>query len=91
MNSSEALQRFEHLPFPVEVELGRLVMTIGQIFELREGAVLRTDHPAGAPVGLQVGSVQLAVADIVVVNDRLSVRITRLNENPKVSGPNGTS
>jgi flagellar motor switch/type III secretory pathway protein FliN len=92
MNASEALQRFEDLPFPAEVELGSLVMTIGEIFELREGAVLRTNHPAGAPVALQVGGVELAAADIVVVDDTLSIRITRLAENTKASsGGNGTS
>jgi flagellar motor switch/type III secretory pathway protein FliN len=90
MNASQVLQRFEDLPFPAEVELGSLVMTIGEIFELREGAVLRTDHLAGAPVALQVGGVELATADIVVVEDSLSIRITRLSENTKASpGGNG--
>jgi flagellar motor switch protein FliN/FliY len=83
MNASQVLQRFEDLPFLAEVELGSLVMTIGEIFELREGSVLRTDHPAGAPVALQVGGVDLAAADILVVNDSLSIRITRLSENSK--------
>jgi flagellar motor switch/type III secretory pathway protein FliN len=92
MNASQALQRFEDLPFPAEVELGSLVMTIGEIFELHEGAVLRTDHLAGAPVALQVGGVELATADIVVVEDSLSIRITRLSENTKPSsGGNGIS
>jgi flagellar motor switch/type III secretory pathway protein FliN len=92
MNLSQALQRFEDLPFPAQVELGSLVMTIGEIFELREGAVLRTDHPAGAPVTLQVAGVDLAAAEIVVVDDSLSIRITRLSESTKVSsGANGIS
>ncbi len=91
MNASEALHRFEDLPFPAEVELGSLVMTIGEIFELREGSVLRTDHVAGAPVSLHVGGVQLAAADIIVMEDSLSVRITKLSENTKTSGGHGTS
>ena len=92
MNASQALQRFEDLPFPAEVELGSLVMTIGEIFELREGSVLRTEHPAGAPVALQVGGVDLAAGDIVIVDDSLSIRITRLSDNSKASsGGNGIS
>jgi flagellar motor switch protein FliN/FliY len=92
MNASEALQRFEDLPFLAEVELGSLVMTIGEIFELREGSVLRTDHVAGTPVSLHVGGVQLAAADIIVMEDSLSVRITKLSENTKPSsGGHGTS
>jgi flagellar motor switch/type III secretory pathway protein FliN len=91
MNPSEALQRFENLPFPAEVELGRLSMTIGEIFELKEGTILRTAQPAGAPVVLNAGSVELAIGDVVVVNDSLSVRITRLSSPKGSSGGNGTS
>ncbi len=92
MNASQTLQRFEDLPFLAEVELGTLVMTIGEIFALREGAVLRTNHPAGAPVALQVGGVELAAADIIVVDDTLSIRITRLSDNLKgSSGGNGSN
>jgi flagellar motor switch/type III secretory pathway protein FliN len=92
MNASQTLQRFEDLPFLAEVELGTLVMTIGEIFALREGAVLRTNHPAGAPVALQVGGVELAAADIIVVDDTLSIRITRLSDNHKgSSGGNGSN
>ena len=92
MSASESLQRFEDLPFAVEVELGNLVMTIGEIFALREGSVLQTGHAAGAPVSLHVGGVELAAADIVVVDDSLSIRITRLTETTKPSsGGNGIS
>lgn len=92
MNASETLQRFQDLPFGAEVDLGSLVMSIGEIFELSPGAVLRTDHPAGAPVSLRVGGVALAEADVVVMNDALSVRIVKILENEKASaGGDGTS
>jgi flagellar motor switch/type III secretory pathway protein FliN len=83
MNGTEVLQRFEALPFGVEVELGSLVMTIGEIFNLRPGAVLRTDHAAGAPFSMHVGGVDLATAEVVVIDDSVSVRITKLHENTK--------
>ena len=92
MTASDALRRFEDLPFPAEVELGSLAMTIGEIFSLREGAVLRTDHPAGAPAALHVGGVALAAADVVVIDDSLSVRITKLLDKAKASaGGDGIS
>ena len=92
MNAAEILQRFEDLPFSAEVELGHLVMSIGEIFELRQGAVLRTDHPAGAPVSVRVGGVEMAEADVVVMNEALSIRIVRLLENTKGSaGGDGNS
>jgi len=91
MNATETLQRFEDLPFPAEVELGSLVMSIGEIFDLRQGAVLRTDHPAGAPVSVHIGGVELAAAEVVVMDDSLSVRIVRILENTKASsGGDGT-
>lgn len=92
MNANETLQRFQDLPFQAEVELGSLVMSIGEIFELSQGAVLRTDHPAGEPVALHVGGVELAEADVMVMNDALSVRIVRLLENGEAStGGDGIS
>jgi flagellar motor switch/type III secretory pathway protein FliN len=83
MSASEQLQRFEGLPFQVELELGTLTMTIGEIFDLQEGAVLRTDHPAGAPFVLRAGGVELATAQVIVLDNCVSVRIDKLIENTK--------
>ena len=88
MSASDVLPRFEDLPFAVEVELGSLEMTIGEIFNLRPGAVLRTDHPAGSPFAMHVGGVELAAADVVVVDKTVSLRITKLAENTKASPSN---
>ena len=85
MTPSEVLQKFEDLPFDLELELGGLVMTIGEIFELREGAILRTSHPAGAPFALRVGGVELAAAQIVVMDGSVSARIQRLMEKTRGS------
>lgn len=86
MSVEETLRPFEDLPFSAEVELGSLDMSIGEIFGLREGSILRTDHPAGAPVALQVGGVALATADVVIMDDSLSIRIIKLVDNTKTSG-----
>jgi Type III flagellar switch regulator (C-ring) FliN C-term len=40
MDNAEVLQRFGKLPFPIEVELGNLTLTIGEILELSEGTIL---------------------------------------------------
>jgi len=83
MDPAQLLHRFEELPFAVEVEVGQLVMTIGEIFELQEGAVLRTNHPAGEPFTLRAGGVDLATADIIVVDGVMSARINKMTEKPK--------
>jgi len=90
MIASDVLQRFGELPFIVELELGTLSMTIGEIFELQEGAVLRTDHPAGAPFPLFASSVKLAEAEVIVIDDTVSVRVQRMLRKSSTGGGNAT-
>jgi flagellar motor switch protein FliN len=83
MNASEILQRFGDLPFVMELELGTLSLTIGEIFQLQEGSVLRTDHPAGTPFPLYASNVQVAEAEVIVIDQTVSVRVQKmLQKNP---------
>jgi flagellar motor switch/type III secretory pathway protein FliN len=83
MDNSEVLQRFAELPFPIEVELGNLTLTIQDIFDLSEGAILRTDHPDGAPFTLRAGGAELASVEVVVIRDSLSVRVGSMLQKAK--------
>ncbi len=92
MDTSDVLERFAELPFPIEAELGNLTLTIGEIFELKEGTILRTDHPAGAPFTLRAGGAELAAVEVVVIGDSLSVRVKSLAQKGKSGiGANGTN
>jgi flagellar motor switch protein FliN/FliY len=91
MNASDVLQRFGELPFVVELELGTLSMTIGDIFQLQEGSVLRTDHPAGAPFPLFASNVKLAEAEVVVIDDTVSVRIQKMLPKSSTGGGNAAN
>ena len=88
MNASDVLQRFGELPFVVELELGTLSMTIGEIFQLQTGSVLRTDHPAGAPFPVFAGNVKLAEAEVIVIDDTVSVRIQKMLHKSANGGGN---
>jgi flagellar motor switch protein FliN len=90
MNSSSVLQRFGELPFVVELELGTLSMTIGEIFELQEGTVLRTDHPAGVPFPFFAGGVKLAEAEVIVIDETVSVRVQKMLQKSSTGGGNAT-
>jgi flagellar motor switch protein FliN len=90
MNASDVLQRFGELPFVVEIELGTLSMSIGDIFQLDEGSVLRTDHAAGAPFPLLAGKVKLAEAEVIVIDNTVSVRIQRMLHKSGNGGTNAT-
>jgi len=78
MNASDVLQRFGELPFSVVLELGTLSMTVGEIFQLQEGSLLRTDHAAGAPFPLFAGQIQVAEAEVIVIDDTVSVRVQKV-------------
>lgn len=91
MNSADVLQRFDTLPFTLELEVGSLVMTIGEILELQEGTVLRTDHPQGSPFKLRAGGAEFAAAELVVVENSFSARIKNLVNSAKPAGGNGTN
>ena len=90
MNSSDVLQRFGELPFVVELELGTLSMSIGEIFQLQEGSVLRTDHPAGAPFPLFASNVKLAEAEVIVIDDTVSVRVQKMLQKSGAGGGHAT-
>lgn len=90
MNGSDVLQRFGELPFVLELELGTLSMTIGEIFQLQEGSVLRTDHAAGAPFPLFASNVKLAEAEVIVIDDTVSVRVQRMLQKSGTGGGNAT-
>ena len=90
MTSSDVLQRFGELPFVVELELGTLSMSIGEIFQLQEGSVLRTDHPAGAPFPLFASNVKLAEAEIIVIDNTVSVRVQKMLQKSGSGGGHAT-
>src|SRR5258708_21257522 len=92
MDAADVLQRFGELPFPIEAEVGNLVLTIGEIFALKEGAVLKTDHPVGAPFILRAGGAELAAVEVVVIGESLFVRVKSLTQKAKPgTSANGTN
>lgn len=77
------MQHFGELPFAVQLEVGDLTLTVQEMFDLEEGAVLRTNHPAGVPFTLRAGGAEVAIADLVVVNGAYSARVKDLGKKPK--------
>ena len=73
------------LTLDVELELGTLSLSLANALALEEGAVLRTNQAAGAPLRLNAGGVELASADAVVLNEKLCVRIAKIAEKAETS------
>ena len=64
------------VPVEVEVELGRKVMTIGQILELGPDSVIRMGRSAGDNIDILVGGTVIGYGEIVIIEDAVGVRIT---------------
>ena len=72
------LEALSDIPVSVEVRLNSSDATLEKIARLEAGAELVLDRVAGEAVDLYVGNVPVASAEIIVIEDRLSVRIREI-------------
>jgi len=66
------------IPVDISVEIGRTKMTIGELLSLAKGSTLELNKIAGESVDIYVNEKLLGKGDIVVVNERLGVRINEI-------------
>jgi flagellar motor switch protein FliN/FliY len=76
MSGNAELAHIADLPLDVEVELDRKIMTIRSILELKRGSLVRMTRSAGENIDIFVGATLLGYGEIVVIEDRIGVRIT---------------
>jgi flagellar motor switch protein FliN len=76
MSGTAELAHIADLPLDLEVELDRKVMTIRSILELKRGSLIRLTRSAGENIDISVGGTLLGYGEIVVIEDRIGVRIT---------------
>jgi flagellar motor switch protein FliN/FliY len=62
----------------VRVELGRTVLSIGEILRLGQGAIVSLDRLTGSPADLVVNGKLVGHGDVVVVDENFGIRITKL-------------
>lgn len=72
------MEAFDRLPITVEVRVGSRELGLDELVRLAPGSVLTLDRAAGEPIDVLAGNVLLASAEIVVVEERLAVRIARI-------------
>lgn len=78
------------VPMTVQVEIGRTVMTLGEILdELEVGSNIRLDRHAGDPVEVYVNGALFARAEVVVVQDQIGARIIELLGPGQTTRPSG--
>jgi flagellar motor switch protein FliN len=67
----------------VTAELGRVTRSIGDVLNLKAGAVVELDSAVAEPIDLLVQGVRVARGEVVVVNDRFAIRITEIADPKK--------
>jgi len=66
------------VPVEVRVRLGEAEMAIEEVAGLGEGSVVALDRAAGDPVDILVNGRLFARGEIVIVEDRFTVRVTEI-------------
>ena len=66
------------VPVNLSVELGSRQIAMGEVLQLNVGAVIQLDKSADEPVAIYVNQKLLARGAVVMVDDKLGIKITEL-------------
>ncbi len=66
------------IPVTISVEVGRAVLKISDLLRLAQGSVVELDRIAGEPIDLLVNNTVVGQGEVVLVNDRYGIRLTRV-------------
>jgi flagellar motor switch protein FliN/FliY len=87
---SQAASLLMGVRLPIRVLLGRTQLSLREITELGNGAVVELDCSPNDPVQLMVNGRVIAYGEIVMVGGNYGIRITKIptrEEGAEVSGP----
>jgi flagellar motor switch protein FliN len=66
------------VPLEVRIRLGQAAMPLEEVASLQEGSVVELDRSSGDPVDVLVNDRLIARGEVVVVDDRFTVRVTEI-------------
>jgi flagellar motor switch protein FliN/FliY len=78
MEAPANLEVLLDVPVKVTVELGSCQMPMREVLQLAAGSVVQLDKLADAPIDLFVNQKRIAHGEVVVVEDRLGIKITKV-------------
>jgi len=81
MTPQEEIALFGEIPISIEVELDRRIMRTREVLQLEEGSVIATLRSAGENIDIYIGGVLCGSGEIVVVENKLGVRITDFRDD----------
>jgi flagellar motor switch protein FliN len=69
---------FNKIPMHVSVELGRSQISLKEVFELSEGAIIELDRLVGEPLDLVVNGQVIAQGEVVAIDNNYGLRVTNI-------------
>ena len=76
------MQQLDDIPLVLRAVLPCRDLTIAELLALDEGTVVRTTRAAGDNVDLRVADKRIADVELIVIENRLALRISEFSENP---------
>ena len=73
--NAEVLQ---NISVTLSIEVGRAQIKIKDLMRLTQGSVVELDRVAGEPLDLLVNKTVVAQGEVVLVNERYGIRLTRV-------------
>lgn len=68
----------QNIPVTLSVEVGRAIIKLRDLMRLTQGSVVELDRMAGEPLDLLVNNTIVAQGEVVLVNERYGIRLTRV-------------
>lgn len=80
MDSNVDLSFLEGVPVTLEAELGRRVITLGELIGLKPGGVVRLPRNTAAPLDLVVGGSRIGRAEVLARGGSRKVQVTEVGD-----------
>ena len=74
--SGVAMNLVKDIPVTLSIELGRTRMSLKELLELEQGAVIELDRMVDEPMDVLVNGTLVAHGEVVVIDDTFGVRLT---------------
>ena len=76
---------FSNIPVEVSVELGRSTISLKEIYNLSEGAIVELDRLVGEPLNLVVNGQVIAQGEVVAIDNNFGIRIKTIIAKPNLN------
>jgi len=70
------LNRFGNVLLNVDVELGRKLVSIGEMLSWERGTIIKLSKTSGESVDFLVNKKPVAVGEVMVIDEKFAIRIT---------------